>query len=325
MQVGQQPRPIPVKLQTFALKPGQTEQFKGEDIFVPTGAESIEEKSAQLDKDWARKMPSPRATVGILCERGWQPETDADPVLQIADAVLDAGARPKLLFIGEPVAEQMKNVDALALPGGRDVDPKFYDQSMGPGMANSQPDADFDKFEIDCIRSAFESGMPMLGHCRGEQIMNVAGGGTLVQDIPTEFESPPGWGSKYGTKVEHRPTQNNTYAKRVDPVHLLVVEENTRLHDIVGDSLEFVNSIHHQAIAQVAPILTAVAWSPDGLVEGVERKDMPWQSAYQFHPESLRHTDGAFQKLYTHLVDDAVKFKNGELKVAQSEPLPWQN
>ena len=191
MQVGNSFTSSTIRLRKHALQPGQTEQFQAEDIFVPTGSDSIENKSSKLDRDWARKMPNPRATVGILCERGWQPETDADPVLQIADAVLDSGARPKLLFTGETVADQMKSVDALAIPGGRDVDPKFYGQSMGPGMANSKPDADFDKFEIDCIRAAFESGMPMLGHCRGEQIMNVAGGGTLVQDIPTEFESPP--------------------------------------------------------------------------------------------------------------------------------------
>lgn len=314
MQVGRVPIISQPRTRKAGLKPGQTEQFQAEDIFVPLNADGIEERAAMLDKDWARKMPSPKATVGILCERGWKPETDGDPVLQIADAIIDSGARPKLLYIGDPVAEQMKSVDALAIPGGRDVDPKFYGRTMGPGMANSHPDADFDKFEIDCIQSAFASGMPLLGHCRGEQIMNVAAGGTLVQDIPTEFHSPKGWGSKYHTKINHRPAENSTYAERVNPVHLLVIAEHTRLQEIVGDCLEFVNSVHHQAIARVAPILTAVAWAPDGLVEGVERKGMPWQSAYQFHPESLRYSDGAFQKLYDRLVDDAVKFKHGELK-----------
>lgn len=287
---------------------------------------TIERLAGQLHADWGERVTSPRAEIGILCERGWRPETAHDPVLQIADAIMDAGALPKLLFIGETPAEQMKGLDGLAVPGGRDVDPSFYGQERGPGMADSNPDPAFDAFEIACIRTAYETGMPMLGHCRGEQIMNVAAGGTLVQDIPTEFESPEGWGSKYGTRINHRPEEvRPDYSKRIDPVHLLVVEEGTRLHDVVGDSLEIVNSVHHQAIAQVAPILVAVAWSPDGLVEGVERKDMPWQAAYQFHPEALRYTDNAFQKLYTKLVDDAAAFKAKELTIPEVDgPLPWQ-
>ncbi len=281
--------------------------------FLSSGGVSIEDRAADPESQWAQRMAEPSCRVGILCERSWVPSSEEDPILQIADAVMDAGGIPKLLFIGEPVEQQMSGIDALTIPGGRDVHPKFYGQVIGPGMAHSKPDPDFDAFEIGCIQSAFESGMPMLGMCRGEQIMNVAGGGTLVQDIPTEFVSPEGWGSAYGTRVNHRPAQNNTHAKRVDPVHLLVVSQNTRLHEIVGDSLEAVNSIHHQAIAQVAPILTAVAWSPDGLVEGVERTGMPWQSAYQFHPEHLRRSDSAYQDLYDNLVHDAVRFKAGDL------------
>lgn len=280
--------------------------------YLSSGQKSIEERAAELHEAWGERVENPHCRVGILCERGWEPK-ESDPVLQIADAIMDAGALPKLLFIGDPVPEQMSSVDALAIPGGRDVHPKYYGQTMGPGMKDSKPDPEFDAFEIACIQNAYESGMPMLGHCRGEQIMNVAAGGTLVQDIPTEFHSPEGWGSTYGTKLEHRAEQNKTFAGRVQPAHLLVVEEGSRLHDIVGDSLEFVNSIHHQAIAQPAPILTAVAWSPDGLVEGVERKGMPWQAGYQFHPEHLRYSDSAFQNMYSQLVHDGARFKEGSL------------
>lgn len=306
----------PVALERYSQVRAQTTKaldIGPSDSFVASREMSIEERASELHSSWSLRMKNPQCQVGILCERGWKPETEDDPLLQIADAVMDAGGQPKLLFIGDDVAEQMQGIDALAIPGGRDVHPKYYGQKIGPGMATSQPDPDFDQFEIECIQKAFDSGMPMLGHCRGEQIMNVAAGGTLIQDIPTEFKSPDGWGSKYGTRIDHRPPSNSTHEGRVDPVHLLVVADNARLHDIVGDSLEFVNSVHHQAIAQVAPILTAVAWSPDGLVEGVERTGKPWQSAYQFHPESLRHTDGAFQKLYTNLVNDGAKFRHGEL------------
>ncbi len=286
--------------------------------------QTIEQLASQLHTSWQERITEPRCTVGILCERGWKPETDSDPVLQIADSIMDSGGLPRLLYVGETPEIQMQGLNALAIPGGRDVEPSFYGQERGPGMATSEPDPEFDAFEIACIREAFEHGMPMLGHCRGEQIMNVAAGGTLIQDIPTEFESPEGWGSKYGTRVNHRPEEvRGHYHKRVDPVHLLVIDENSRLHDIVGDSLEAVNSIHHQAIDQVAPILTPVAWSPDGLVEGVERKGMPWQSAYQFHPESLRHTDSAYQQMYENLVSDGERFRNKELPIPEGAQLPW--
>lgn len=275
---------------------------------------SIEQLSADLDAQWKAKVPDPRCTVGILCERDWVPATEHDPVLQIADAVSDQGGLPKLLFIGEPVEKQMAGIDAMAIPGGRDVDPSFYGEKLGPQMDPNEPDKAWDAFEIACIQNAFASGLPMLGHCRGEQIMNVAAGGTLYQDIPTDFTSPEGWGSSYGTRVQHRPEPVRTNdALRVDPVHYLVIEEGSRLHGIVGDSLESVNSIHHQAIKDVGPLLTPVAWAPDGLVEGVERKGMPWQAAYQFHPEALRYSDGAYNKVYAQLVDDGARFKAGEL------------
>lgn len=288
------------------------------DIVVPKlqPDTSIESLAAELEQSWNNRMEKPRCTVGILCERSWRPQDSDDPVLQIADSIMDSGGVPKLLYIGEPTQKQMQGLHALAIPGGRDVDPSFYGQERGPGMADSNPDPEWDAFEIDCIQQAFDSGLPMLGHCRGEQIMNVAAGGTLTQDIPTEFHSPEGWGSKYGTAVNHRPEAvRHDDGLRIDPAHLLVIAEDSRLYSMAGDSLESVNSIHHQAIDQIAPILRPVAWAPDGLIEGVERKGMPWQAAYQFHPESLRHTDSSYQTMYDHLVRDGERYKNNELPI----------
>lgn len=292
---------------------------------VPADA-TIDELANSVEHDWEERMQNPRCQVGILCERGWRPKDTSDPVLEIADSIMDAGGVPKLLYIGDGTSEeQMADLDALAIPGGRDVDPISYGQERGPGMADSKPDLAFDQFEIECIQEAFEKGLPMLGHCRGEQIMNVAGGGTLTQDIPTTFETPEGWGSKYGTPINHRPEEVRTDdSKRVDPVHLIVTADGSRIQQMTGDALESVNSIHHQAIDEISPILEPVAWALDGLIEGVERKGMPWQAAYQFHPESLRQTDSAYQKMYDQLVDDGAAYKNGELPIPDSGPLPWQ-
>jgi gamma-glutamyl-gamma-aminobutyrate hydrolase PuuD len=252
-------------------------------------------------------------------ERCWNPEGRHDEVLNIADAIMDAGGLPKLIYIGagEP-REQMTGLNALAIPGGRDVDPASYKSEMGPHMDPAEPDKAFDNFEIACIQNAFDTGMPMLGHCRGAQITNVAGGGTMTQDIPTEFELPEGWGSKYGTRIDHRPeATRHDYAQRPRPAHFVVVGEGSRMAGMVG-LLEAVNSIHHQCIAAVSPLLIPVCHALDGLVEGFERKGMPWQSGYQFHAEAMRYTDKRYQGVYENLVNDGAKFKNGELFVPAS-------
>ncbi|MCE7873883.1 gamma-glutamyl-gamma-aminobutyrate hydrolase family protein [bacterium CPR1] len=283
--------------------------------------EAIEAIAARLEKTWqARLSGQERCTVGIIVERGWKPEGQHDEVLNIADAVMDAGGMPRLLYIGagEPNA-QMRGLHALAVPGGRDIDPSSYGATMGPGMDPNEPDKAFDNFEMACIGQAYQAGLPLIGHCRGFQIMNVTGGGTMTQDIPTEFKTREGFGSSYGTRVDHRPEETrHDYEKRVDPVQLVVVEEGARLAGLVG-LLESVNSIHHQCLAAISPLLVPVAFALDGLVEGVERKGMPWQSGYQFHPEALRYTDGRYQGLYQNLVEDGVRFKNGELFVLASQ------
>lgn len=297
------------------------DQFQRAEIFelpkVPNfqPGESIEARAARLETQWAERVPNPKSVVGVIVERGWTPTEQHDPKLNIADAIMDSGGIPKLLFIGRgQVSEQMGKINALAIPGGRDIDPGKYGAERGPGMADSDPDPEFDDFEIACIGQALDEGMPLLGHCRGEQITNVAAGGTMTQDIPTEFETAEGWGSKYGTPVEHRPEiVRPNDALRIHPVHLIYVKPGSRLFEMAGDSLEAVNSVHHQCIAKVSPLFDVVAWSLDGLVEGIERKGKPHQAAYQFHPEALRYTDPKYQQLYDKLVQDGADFRDGKL------------
>ena len=276
---------------------------------------NIDQITAELEQQWGERMQGQqRCVVGVVVERGWRPTSQHDEVLNIADAIMDSGGLPQLLYLGrEPLSRQMSSIDALALPGGRDIDPSKYGATLGPGMDPNEPDSAFDDFEITAIRKAYEKNMPMLGHCRGAQIMNVAGGGTMTQDIPTEYQTPEGWGSKYGTSINHRPEEiRHSYSKRVDPVHLVVVEEGSRLQGLAG-ALQSVNSVHHQCIAHISPLLAPVAFALDGLVEGFERKGKPWQAGYQFHPEALRYTDARYQQLYDHLVSDGESYKQGTL------------
>ena len=275
----------------------------------------IEEVADTLQDLWQSRCDEPRSVIGLIVEKDWKPSSEWDASLNIADAILDAGGMPKLMFEGEKsVSEQMVGINGLAIPGGRDVDPTRYGQVAGPGMSDSVTRPSFDDFEIEAIQAAFSTGMPMLGHCRGHQIMNVAGGGTLIQDLPTEHEPEPGSGSKYGVKVNHRPQASlEDQQERIHEAHLIVVEPGSRLGEVAGDELEAVNSIHHQAVDQVSPLMEVVARAPDGVIEGLQRKDMPWQSSYQFHPESQRYTDPKFQLLYDQLVDDGAQFREGVL------------
>ena len=277
--------------------------------------ETIDSVASKLEQQWADEMPNPKATTGIIVERDWRPSGPHDPILLIAEGIKAAQGRPRLLYLGRNTpAVQMGKINCLAIPGGRDVTPSRYGKELGPAMDPKEPDAAFDDFTIACIKIAYENGMPLLGHCRGEQIMNVAAGGTLTQDIPTEFHSPPGFGSRYGTKIDHRPdAARNSESLWEKPSHLIYVEPGTRLHEIVGDCLEQVNSIHHQCIENLATMFVPVCFALDGVVEGIQRKDMPWQNGYQFHPEGMRKFDEKFQKLYDNLINDGARFAAGTL------------
>ena len=170
-----------------------------------------------------------------------------------ADAVLDA-------------------VDGLVLTGGEDVDPACYGAPPHPHLGTLNPARD--RWEIRLVRRARERGLPTLGICRGVQLANVALGGTLVQDIPSERPS----GVRHDSPVER--------AHRVHPVD---VEEGSALARALGAATFTTNSFHHQALATVAEPLRVTARAPDGIVEGVESRDPHawWLLAVQWHPEEL--------------------------------------
>ena len=145
--------------------------------------------------------------------------------------------------------------------------------------------------------------MPFFAQCRGEQGLNVAMGGTLYQHLPADHPS----------STNHKqPREGTSLAFRAEPGHALLVEPGNRLHDLVGDKA-LICSDHHQGIKDLAPGLKAIAYAPDGLVEGVQVEGRPHQWAVQGHPEEFRYTDGRMQTIYQQLVDDGAKFRNGQL------------
>jgi len=157
-------------------------------------------------------------------------------------------------------------VHGLVLTGGEDVEPGRYGATPHPKLGET--DRARDAVELALIAGAERRRLPILAICRGIQILNVALGGTLYQDLASERPGP----------LDHADTRLR---------HGLRIESGTLLHRTLDAVHASVNSRHHQAIRDLAPALRATAWAEDGVIEGAERKDpgAPWVVAVQWHPE----------------------------------------
>jgi len=185
------------------------------------------------------------------------------------DAIRRAGGLPLILpTLGADFAEEMlAALDGLLLTGGGDVAPWLYDEEPAPEVYGVE--AARDSWELALIEGAGDQ-LPVLGVCRGAQLLNVAAGGTLTQHLPDVTDEP------------HRLRERDQ-----EPVHAVDIAPGSRLEEILGQRRVGVNSIHHQAVDRVGADLRAVAWAPDGIVEAVERTDGVPIVGVQWHPESL--------------------------------------
>lgn len=158
----------------------------------------------------------------------------------------------------------------LVLTGGPDLDPRAYGATPHPALGPTVPE--IDAFELDLIHAADRRRMPMLAICRGMQALNVARGGTLVQDLPSERGGP----------VEHRQDEPGSLA-----THAVHLEPGTLVARLVGRTDLEVNSFHHQAVDVLGSGLRAVGWAPDGVVEAIEAVDGAFVVGVQWHAEHL--------------------------------------
>jgi putative glutamine amidotransferase len=211
------------------------------------------------------------------------------------DAVLAVGGLPVMIPLsvqGADLAELYHHLDGVILPGGGDVDPAQYAAAAHP--TTNSIDADRDQAEIWLARQALRDEKPLLGICRGLQVLNVAAGGSLVQDIPTELPAAHPHYFRY-------PEYPLDY-----PAHTVKVEEESLLARVVGTPLVEVNSRHHQAMRDVAAGLEVVGRAPDGVIEAVERPRHPFALAVQWHPENLQ-AQPAMRALFERFVAEAAK------------------
>ena len=192
-------------------------------------------------------------------------------------AVLMAGGVPVLLspLMGAAMAGRaLDGVDGLLLTGGEDLDPAWYGAKPSPHL--DPPSRERDLFELALFAVARQRRLPILGVCRGIQLINVAVGGTLYQDLPSERPGP----------VPHRP--DGARDLRSHRIRLL---PESRAAAALGASAITVNSSHHQGIKDLAAGLLATGWTDDELIEAVESPaGAPWLLAVQWHPEEM-HAD----------------------------------
>ena len=191
--------------------------------------------------------------------------------------VLQAGGCPVILPASADKAvwcKTLQAVDGVVLTGGADVNPRLYGEEVLPECGGIS--ALRDDYELPLCRMAIELKKPLLAVCRGIQVLNVALGGSLYQDLKTQL----------GPMIRHP-----NFDQPAEGVHTIQVEKNTLLESILQAEEIKVNSRHHQGIKRLAEGLTVCAKAPDGLVEAVSLNDYPFGLGIQWHPESMYDKD----------------------------------
>lgn len=233
--------------------------------------------------------------IGISCgtfhDRAWCPPSFGHRKTYV-DAIMNAGGAPLLIppVTDEPTLRALyERLDGLLLAGGGDIDPELY--GAEPHEKIGPVDPLRDGAELPMARWAVADGKPVLGICRGIQVINVALGGTLYQDLPSQI----------GDAVQH----NLSYEREdwTHMAHAITIAPGSRLAGLIGVQTMTTNSLHHQAVRDIAPGLHAVAWAPDGVIEALEASTDQFLIGVQCHPEALQgEVDPRWQALFAAFV-----------------------
>jgi len=262
-------------------------------------------------------MASKRPIIGVPTQNlqsigGVSPDIPASWVMshRYVHALTSVGAIPWLIpLLGEDIATLRglyDELDGVFLPGGADIDPESYSAERHPSCDRSDPPRD--RVELMLVGWAIEDRKPVLGVCRGLQIINLAAGGTLLQDLKDQL---PG-----AIKHDYFPFRDG-YA-RDHIAHSVRIVEGTRLHRVAGLTEFPVNSMHHQGIERLGDGLVASAFAPDGVIEGIERVDDQFLVGVQWHPEVLIDTDPRMRRLFEEFLAAAREFRDVRLSLTST-------
>lgn len=198
------------------------------------------------------------------------------------NALLAQGILPVILPQTDDQAllkDMVEQLDGFIFSGGGDIDPAYFGEETHPKCGAPSPVRD--RMELPLLRMLFaRMDKPVLCICRGEQVMNVALGGALYQDLP----------SQVGGDIAHSQSESSDI-----PTHTVTIEPGTRLHSIIGEEAGMVNSLHHQAVKQPAEGLIVAARAADGVIEAIESPAHPFFMGVQWHPERMwaKHSPSA--------------------------------
>ena len=233
-----------------------------------------------------------QAIIGVLGAQGSVQSAGINVKIAYANdaycqAVIRAGGIPIVLPVtaDAELAEQMFALcDGFLFPGGEDVDPRFYNEAPHPllGTVNQVTDA----FWISALEYAQQHSLPILGICRGMQLINIALGGSLYQDLSEREQA----------SNLHLQRQGRDYL-----MHAITVQTGSKLSNILGTEQIYTNTMHHQCVKELGVGLTASAYTADGLVEALENADGSI-ILVQWHPEELLESEPRMNKLFTDLV-----------------------
>jgi putative glutamine amidotransferase len=205
------------------------------------------------------------------------------------DGIVQAGGLPIMLSFTKDIEQYIDLCDGFLFTGGHDIDPKWYGQErLNDSIV---PCWQRDALEMPLFEQAMKKDKPILGICRGIQLINVALGGTLYQDLPTQKRS------SIHHHMDH-PYDTTNHDVRIVP--------NRPLYDLLHTTCLSVNSIHHQGIRRIAPSLQVMAEAMDGLVEAVYKPDQTFLWGIQWHPEYLYPKDENSQKIFQCFVNSIV-------------------
>jgi putative glutamine amidotransferase len=244
-------------------------------------------------------MSTRRPVIGIPCAiypDSWFTPASGNAVSYLR-AVEAAGGIPLLIHLtrdGEVLDAHYARCDALLFAGGEDIEPARYGAAPRPELGKTNPAQD--EVEIGLARRAAAEGKPMLGICRGMQLLNVALGGTLYQDIPAELPAT----FNHDESTDRR---DMSYL-----AHPLALAEDSWLAERLGAAELVVNTLHHQALRDIAPSLRVTGRAPDGVVEAVEGTGAGFILGVQCHPEELwERADTRWARLFEGFIAVAGK------------------
>lgn len=231
------------------------------------------------------------AIIGILAQI--DDEKNATLASAYARAIENSGGIPMVF----PYTDSQETLDKLIkacggilFSGGCDIDPKYYGEAASALCGTTQRYRD--ELEFAVFRKAIAAGKPIMGICRGAQLINVALGGTLYQDIPSE----------YATDIIHRQKEDKT-----QPSHGVNIVGGTPLYELVGKDSMIANSFHHQAVKKPGENLRVMAKSDDGIIEAMYLPGYSFLRAYQWHPERLCEQNLDNKSLFDEFIESVLK------------------